>query len=80
MSRVLIYCDITFKYNADLPMISLSPSLRRRMLGLDGELGIWIPDEAFWLAPKFVADTIVIPGCVDATDAIRACISCSCSD
>ena len=61
-------------------MISLSPSLRRRMLGLDGELGIWIPDEIFWLAPKFVADTIVIPGCVDATDAIRACISCSCSD
>ena len=50
------------------------------MLGLDGELGIWIPDEIFWLAPKFVADTIVIPGCVDATDAIRACISCSCSD
>ena len=54
-------------------MISLSPSLRRRMLGLDGELGIWTPDEVFWLAPKFVADTIVIPGCVDATDAIRAC-------
>ena len=52
------------------------------MLGLEGEFGIcaFVVDcNVFGIdGPKFEADTIVIEGWVEETDAILACISCSC--
>ena len=54
------------------------------MLGLEGEFGICMFPvcKAFWGFddPILGALTIVIPGCVDAPEAILACMSCSCND